>query len=116
MTSPPQYQQPVSQQQMGSPMYAQPIAYTSPGTVIIATPGPMYGSWPVNTTCPYCRAQVQTSIRKQSGVLVWLSCAGLALLGLFWGCCLIPFCIDGLKDTEHYCPSCQRLLYRKDAC
>jgi lipopolysaccharide-induced tumor necrosis factor-alpha factor len=38
----------------------------------------------------------------------------LILFGLWLGCCLIPLCINSLKDVEHYCPNCNALIGRRD--
>jgi len=126
--APPQYQQP--QPIPG----AQPTyAYSSgPGAPVAATMGqpaygsvaatpvvlvqPAYGSmnlfphFPVQTTCPFCSTQMVTSIKKEPGLLAWLSCGILALMGCVFGCCLIPFCLDPCQDTEHYCSNCHRLI------
>ena len=40
------------------------------------------------------------------GILLYFS-----LLGL---CCLLAFCIAGLKDAVHSCPSCQNKVGRKN--
>jgi len=56
--------------------------------------------------CPNCRAEIMTRTNHDSGVLTWLMCAGLCLIGCDAGCCLIPFCLDSCKDVIHECPNC----------
>ncbi|KAA0183479.1 Lipopolysaccharide-induced tumor necrosis factor-alpha factor, partial [Fasciolopsis buskii] len=70
---------------------------------------------PIRTTCPYCLKQVITKTEYQNGIFTYLCCAGLAVLGCFFGCCLIPFCLDPCKDVVHYCPSCGQRIgsYRR---
>lgn len=98
------------------PMGAQPVAMV-PGTatsVMFVQPGvAQFPPYPVHIRCPCCGAEVQTTVRKEAGALAWLSCGGLALLGCIFGCCLIPFCMDSFKDTEHWCPSCNRMIGKK---
>ncbi|XP_020377021.1 lipopolysaccharide-induced tumor necrosis factor-alpha factor homolog [Rhincodon typus] len=64
------------------------------------------GFQPTQTTCASCNQLVLTRVVYSPGALTWLSCGGLFLVGCWLGCCLIPFCIDGLKDVEHFCPNC----------
>ena len=36
------------------------------------------------------------------------------MCGCGLGCCLIPLCIDSLKNTKHVCPNCRRVVgYRR---
>ena len=66
----------------------------------MATPmyvGAMYGNMPVQCTCPQCHQTIVTRVERKSGLLPWLICGGIAFFGGIFGCCLIPFCIDGLK-------------------
>ncbi|XP_053327062.1 lipopolysaccharide-induced tumor necrosis factor-alpha factor [Spea bombifrons] len=65
---------------------------------------------PVQMCCRSCNGMVTTRLSYTSGALAWLSCGGLCLLGCGLGCCLIPFCVDALKDVDHYCPNCSALL------
>lgn len=67
-----------------------------------------FGRHPVALTCPFCGNAVQTNVNYEPGLGTWLLCGGTALVGLYCGCCLIPFCIDDLKDAQHVCPSCSR--------
>lgn len=84
-----------------------------PQTVIVGNG--MFGEAPVSMCCPYCTATIVTSVNYVPGTLAWLACGGLILVGCGLGCCLIPFCIDGMQDAVHSCPNCRRQLgvYRR---
>nr|ALG36747.1 lipopolysaccharide-induced tumor necrosis factor-alpha factor 3 [Brachionus koreanus] len=60
--------------------------------------------------CPNCRANVLTVVKRESGLLTWLLGASICFLGFGCGCCLIPFCINSCKDSEHYCPNCKFMI------
>lgn len=102
--APPQYQ-----------AQAQPVQYAMQPPTVMVSPQPYWPHVPVRTICPHCSADVTTGIRKQSGLMTWLSCLGLTCIGCFFGCCLIPFVCDACKDTEHWCPNCSRIIARRDA-
>jgi lipopolysaccharide-induced tumor necrosis factor-alpha factor len=53
--------------------------------------------YPESRVCPYCHQLIVTRIEKTNGLVVWLTSAGLCFFGFVLGCCLIPFCIDGIK-------------------
>ena len=57
--------------------------------------------------------KVTTKVSFESGAVTWLSCGGCVFLGCCLGCCLIPFCIDALKDAIHTCPNCKKVITRK---
>ncbi|XP_056091615.1 lipopolysaccharide-induced tumor necrosis factor-alpha factor homolog [Rhinichthys klamathensis goyatoka] len=95
--TPPQQGQPVT-----TPVVSVQTVYVQPGLI--------FGDVPVQAHCPVCQQNVITRLEHTSGALVWLSCAGLAIFGCIYGCCLIPFCVDNLKDVTHYCPSCSSVL------
>lgn len=102
--------------------YAPPVgAHATHQTTIIQQPtavvvgSAVYGESPVSMMCPYCSATIVTSVTYNPGTLTWLVCGGLILVGCWAGCCLIPFCIDGMQDAVHSCPNCRRQLgvYRR---
>ncbi|RWS12572.1 lipopolysaccharide-induced tumor necrosis factor-alpha factor-like isoform X2 [Dinothrombium tinctorium] len=66
--------------------------------------------FPTRTTCPSCRQEVTSVTKSVNGLLTWLACGGLCLIGCVFGCCLIPFCVDACKDIEHYCPNCNTYI------
>ncbi|NXN89772.1 LITAF factor, partial [Bombycilla garrulus] len=93
--------------QMGQPPPANiPVTVQ---TVYVQQPVVFYDR-PVQMCCPSCNQMIVTRLSYNSGALTWLSCGGLCLVGCVAGCCLIPFCIDALKDVDHICPKCSALV------
>ncbi|KAM9305104.1 lipopolysaccharide-induced tumor necrosis factor-alpha factor [Gastrophryne carolinensis] len=128
-TAPPSYEEATThgQQPYGPPpgMEAK-FMYPAPAPPYVVQPAPVqppvtvqtvyvqqpitFHDRPLQMCCPYCTRMTTTRLVYSSGALAWLSCGGLCLLGCGFGCCLIPFCIDSLKDVDHYCSNCQALL------
>ena len=69
--------------------------------MLITTHSVFYGDMPIQCVCPHCHQPIVTRVEQQTGLLSWLLCAGILLLGGWLGCCLIPFCIDSLKVIEN---------------
>ncbi|XP_075035902.1 lipopolysaccharide-induced tumor necrosis factor-alpha factor [Mixophyes fleayi] len=94
------------------PYMAQPMPVHAPVTVqTVYVQQPItFHDRPIQMCCPYCSRLTNTHLQYTSGALAWLSCGGLCLLGCGFGCCLIPFCIDSLRDVDHYCSNCQKLV------
>lgn len=80
---------------------------TVPGGAI---PLPLLKSDSSVVQCPYCGRTGGTIIEHKSGLLAYLSCVGLSLIGCIFGCCLIPFCMDSTRDVQHRCSSCRQVL------
>lgn len=75
----------------------------------------LYGPNPVQVTCPNCSASITSATTEETGVIAWVMAGGLCLVGCWLGCCLIPLCVDSLKDVTHTCPNCQAFLGRYKA-
>lgn len=106
------------------PVYPQQPGYpaqtgTATTTVVWQQPhvvmGMQFFEYPVSMTCPHCQASIVTATDYTPGTLTWLSCGATALVGCWLGCCLIPFCVDALKDVIHSCPNCKNQVgvYRR---
>ncbi|KAK3512095.1 hypothetical protein QTP70_030350 [Hemibagrus guttatus] len=99
-----------------APMYPppQPVPpIASPPVVSVQTvyvQPTSFGDVPAQTCCPVCAQTVVTRLEHSSGSMAWLVCAGLCIIGCMYGCCLIPFCVDGLKDVTHFCPNCNSAI------
>ncbi|VDP09026.1 unnamed protein product [Soboliphyme baturini] len=94
-----------------NPPYPQPAQYET--TVIITAP--TLGPGPTNVQCPHCTSMVLTETIPTAGTLSWLICILCLIFGLWFGCCLIPFCVPALQDVEHRCPNCKVIIgfYRR---
>mmetsp|Transcript_11341 Transcript_11341/g.16766 ORF Transcript_11341/g.16766 Transcript_11341/m.16766 type:complete len:117 (+) Transcript_11341:267-617(+) len=96
---PPYYSQP--QPYPGQPAYAQAVPAYRPELNYAAGTQQVY--------CPFCRRMQWTRVKKRPGILAFLSCTLLCLLGC-WLCCFIPFCISSCYDAYHYCSVCNTPL------
>ncbi|OAD55497.1 LITAF-like protein, partial [Eufriesea mexicana] len=94
------------------PASAPETSYSRPTTTIQIIP---LGPQSTRTTCPYCFAQVDTTIKTEPGMIAYISGVVIALMGCWFGCCLIPCCIDECMDVHHSCSNCKAYLghYRK---
>ncbi|XP_056609555.1 lipopolysaccharide-induced tumor necrosis factor-alpha factor homolog [Triplophysa dalaica] len=84
-------------------MYPQPMTMTNSRVL------PSLRDHPGHTMCPHCKHQVITITDYYSGLMAWLACGCLALVGC-WPCCIAPFWMDSCKDVEHRCPNCNKVL------
>ncbi len=102
---------------VGGNVYAQPQAGYPGGAPPLlgyqtAIPGAVamheqyFGEGPTLTRCPACHNQTQTVTVGRTGVVTWVSCALICVLGGALGCCFIPFCCRACQDTEHHCTHC----------
>ncbi|XP_067284861.1 lipopolysaccharide-induced tumor necrosis factor-alpha factor homolog [Pseudorasbora parva] len=91
-----------------------PGMYPQTRTVTTSVILPSLRELPGQTMCPHCKNQVITITEHYSGLMAWLACGCLALIGC-WPCCLVPFWMDSCKDVEHRCPNCNNILsvYRR---
>ncbi|KAI1724364.1 LITAF-like zinc ribbon domain-containing protein [Ditylenchus destructor] len=69
-----------------------------------------FGSRQMSMQCPHCHQQVITKVRHSAGLLAWILFGVFILFGCWFGCCLIPFCLESCQDCEHYCSNCNNFL------
>lgn len=65
---------------------------------------------PENHVCQWCGVQGVTTTEYTPGMATYASAGLCCFVGLWAGCCLIPFFVDQCKDVEHHCPSCHQLV------
>ncbi|CAD5220673.1 unnamed protein product [Bursaphelenchus xylophilus] len=74
--------------------------------IVMAT---QYGPYPMSMACYYCHHHIVTRLQNRCGVLAWLICGAMALVGC-WPCCILPLCITKCQDVLHFCPNCNNFL------
>merc|ERR1711920_406267 len=113
----PAASQPVGQYQPPSAYGAPaPVTYVVPAQQVVVpvrmAPGLMESNrvrWqlhPQRCICVMCKAEITTRVRPAVGLFNHVAACFCCFVGCWFGCCLIPYMMDGLSDMEHYCPSC----------
>ena len=67
-----------------------------------------FGDSPIVLRCQLCKEETRTYIIYDVGARAWSICAGLCLMGCWFGCCLLPFCTEGLQEPMHFCSHCHK--------
>ncbi|KAF3687864.1 Lipopolysaccharide-induced tumor necrosis factor-alpha factor -like protein [Channa argus] len=89
----------------------------TPSAVVLTQPPPVpilatcLTNVPGLVRCPRCQQTVISKVTHVPGCAAWWMCVLLSMIGLIFGCCLIPLMIRGLQDTHHTCPQCGNLLH-----
>ncbi|KAH3778557.1 hypothetical protein DPMN_180024 [Dreissena polymorpha] len=109
---PPPYSEKTTLQYETTPIYppqhqVDSAVYVQPHAVYVQA----FRNVPVRMHCQYCQAEIVTSTYTDNGTLTWIACF---IIFLFFplGCCLIPFCMDSMKDVVHRCPNCKQQVGR----
>uniref|UniRef100_A0A2H8TKI0 Lipopolysaccharide-induced tumor necrosis factor-alpha factor n=1 Tax=Melanaphis sacchari TaxID=742174 RepID=A0A2H8TKI0_9HEMI len=84
-------------------------ALSSTGAPIVVTLQPM-GPESTYTYCYSCNNKIHTTTSINYKSIAWLSSLLMCVVGCFFGCCLIPFCIDSCSNIKHKCPECDAFL------
>eukprot|EP01120_Amphizonella_sp_Union-15-10_P005265 TRINITY_DN16005_c0_g1_i1.p1 TRINITY_DN16005_c0_g1~~TRINITY_DN16005_c0_g1_i1.p1 ORF type:complete len:120 (-),score=5.85 TRINITY_DN16005_c0_g1_i1:114-473(-) len=104
----------VSHQTPNQPLLtSQPTVYVPPAYGSGPPPSPVLIRWPLvstRVTCQYCGQTITTIVERQVGFGNWLFTGLCCLFGCWLGCCLIPLCIDDLKNVVHHCPVCHHTV------
>ena len=77
---------------------------------MMLTKDPNLGKSTSNTYCASCKRNVWSRVETRPGVITYLCCCYICIIGGVLGCCLIPFCCRTCKDTYHFCSSCNNPL------
>lgn len=105
---PPAY--PPAYQPYDQPPQGPPQAMPPPVVQTVVMQAPYWGHDPVRTVCSHCQSEVTSGITSEPGVVAWIAAGVICFVGGFCGCCLIPFCIDSMKQTTHKCPNCNHIM------
>ena len=71
-------------------------------------PTPKFGHSSVSFHCPFCSHDSNTEVSLQAGSRSWVACSGMCVLGCWFGCCLLPFCMESMQEPKHFCQHCKR--------
>lgn len=69
-----------------------------------------FGENPVSMVCPHCREQTVSRLKYESNIINHIMAFTCCIFGLWCGCCLIPYCINSIKNVRHECNRCGTFL------
>uniref|UniRef100_A0A171ASQ7 Cell death-inducing p53-target protein 1 n=1 Tax=Triatoma infestans TaxID=30076 RepID=A0A171ASQ7_TRIIF len=87
----------------------QPVHKSAPTIVTTVVP---LGPHPTHMICPHCHVEIESTTKREPGIVAYISGIIIFLMGCWCGCCLIPCCIDSCVDVHHDCPNCGAYLGR----
>lgn len=111
----PAYQQP-PQNPASAHQYMAPVEVSKQQVVVVkevtiqdsGPSGPiMLGAGPAQIKCPYCNQHAKTDTAKVIGGKSWCCFITCCVIGLV-PCALVSCCMDGNKDTKHFCSVCHK--------
>ncbi|KAG8227659.1 hypothetical protein J437_LFUL007855 [Ladona fulva] len=108
---PPQNLPPLEGVNPPPPSYDAATAASPPATQapIYQGPGAALGPTPVNMVCPSCHANITSKLSPVNSTKTHMIALVMCLCGL-WPCCLIPYCVDTCRNSNHNCPVCNAYL------
>ncbi|CAG9783054.1 unnamed protein product [Diatraea saccharalis] len=59
------------------------------------------------TVCQFCHASIKTAVKYTTTSRTHIAAA---LWGMLCCLCCVPYGADSAKNSDHYCPNCQRYL------
>lgn len=84
-----------------------PVVPLGPPLVTVVPPVVTLGRDSIHMICPKCQAEIDTTTSTKPGLVAIIVGAVICLLGGYFGCCLIPCCINDCMEVQHNCPSCE---------
>ena len=113
--NPPSYQhQPPPAQYHQDGGYQVAVAPHHPSKPVVVNNFVTFREIPVQMRCPNCQQDITTHTRYKIGLLTWLAVGAMFIFGHALCLCLIPFCINSLKDVVHICPICNHVCGKYD--
>lgn len=65
-----------------------------------------FGEYPLFMKCNYCKVEMMTTVSAKAAPAAHALAFLCILFGCVLGCCLIPYCMDGLTIYVHRCSFC----------
>ncbi|XP_028165740.1 lipopolysaccharide-induced tumor necrosis factor-alpha factor homolog [Ostrinia furnacalis] len=85
----------------------EPVPQMAPAAVPPMQTGQLLGPENTVTVCQFCKASIKTAVKFTTTSRTHIAAA---LWGLLCCLCCVPYGVESAKNSDHYCPNCQRYL------